>query len=112
MEFKDSDYRVWFDAAAATVFFEGSLRLATADYKPLSDMLDAVTARKPPSLTLNLRDLHFMNSSGINTLYKFVVNLRKAASTRLIVRGDSSIGWQVKSLPNIKRFLPTADVSL
>lgn len=111
-EIRDDAYRVWFDPRTTTVFFEGSLRLSTADYKPIAELLQQSVAGDPSYLTLNLSELTFLNSSGINTLYKFVISLRKRGSIKLTVLGSSSIGWQSKSLSNIKRFLPGATLTL
>ena len=39
-DIKGPGYRVWFDAPARTVHFEGVLRLSTSEYKPIEDLLD------------------------------------------------------------------------
>ncbi len=112
MEVRDSTYRVWFDESSSTVFFEGSLRLGTADYRPISELLDAVLAKNLPVLTLHMLELNFLNSSGINTLYKFAISLRKRGSTLVTVRGTTVIAWQTKSLANLKKFLPTITIEM
>lgn len=112
MEVRDSSYRVWYDAPTSTVFFEGSLRLGTAEYEPISKLLDEVVAQRPSHLTLHMLDLNFCNSSGINTLYKFAINLRKIGLARVTVRGASAIAWQQKSLGNLKKFLPTIEIDV
>ena len=112
MEVRDSSYRVWYDASTSTVFFEGSLRLGTAEYEPISRLLDQVVALRSAHLTLNMLDLSFCNSSGINTLYKFAINLRKLGATQVTVRGSAAIAWQQKSLGNLKKFLPTIEIDV
>jgi hypothetical protein len=61
---------------------------------------------------LHLRELAFLNSSGINTLYKFAIALRKRGGVKLTVLASSEISWQGKSLPNVKKFLPTAELAI
>ncbi|MCB9703846.1 MAG: hypothetical protein H6711_18260 [Myxococcales bacterium] len=112
MEVSDSSYRVWYDPTNSTVYFEGSLRLGTADYEPITRLLHDVLAGNPPHLTLHMLELVFLNSSGINTLYKFAIALRKQGKTAVSVRGAASIPWQTKSLANLKKFLPTIEIDV
>lgn len=105
MEIKGANYRVWHDPADVTVHFEGMLRLSgTAEYVPLEDLLNKVLLTNPESVTLDLRTLSFLNSSGINVLYKFAIAMRKQGDMQLVVLGTKSTPWHGKSLPNLKKF--------
>ncbi len=112
LEFAEKGFRVWYEPESYTVFFEGTLRLNTRQYKPLSEMLQTILRTNPQTITLHLRELSFLNSSGINTLYKFAIALRKQSSVGLIILSSRTIAWQAKSLPNIKRFLPSASLEV
>jgi hypothetical protein len=57
---------------------------------------------KPATATMDLRRLEFLNSSGINHLFKFAVKLRNQTPTELVVLGSSEIPWQQKSLKNLR----------
>jgi hypothetical protein len=108
-EIRDTDYRVWHDEASATLCFEGSIRLRPHDYEPLWSFIVAALDRRPPALTLDLSKLVFLNSSGINAIYKLAVEMRKRGGVKLVVvAGDGA--WQKKSLPNLKRFLPDVEL--
>lgn len=109
---KGPGYRVWFEAEAATVHFEGSLRLGTAEYAPITDLLNQVLAARPPRITLRMTELVFLNSSGINTLYKFVISIRKLGDLAVHVEAASAITWQGKSLPNLRKFLPSITLTM
>lgn len=111
-EIKGPGYRVWFDAAASTVHFEGSLRLGTAEYEPIAALLESVQARQPRAITLRMTDLVFLNSSGINTLYKFVIGIRKSGNLAVHVDASATIPWQSKSLPNLRKFLPSITITM
>lgn len=111
-EIKGQGYRVWYDPSSKTVHFEGVLRLSTSEYKPIEELLDHVLAEGPPMLRLRMTELQFLNSSGINLLYKFAIAVRKKATTELHVHASSAIPWQGKSLPNLKKFLPTIVITL
>ena len=78
MEINTESYNVWYDATNQTIFLKGSLRLSgTEEYKSIVELLNSVVDRGPSIITLNLEKLEFLNSSGINMLSKFVINVRK-----------------------------------
>jgi len=105
MEIKGVNYRVWYDPANVVVSFEGILRLGgPQEYQPIEELLEKVLLSNPKTITLDLRALSFLNSSGINVLYKFAIAMRKRGELQLVVRGSKNVPWQGKSLPNLKKF--------
>ncbi len=72
----------------STVFFKGSLRLrGTEDYAPILEMLKETlqeTSRsQAPAIVLDLRELDFLNSSGITMFSRFVMEARNHAGINL-----------------------------
>ena len=107
MDIIHDDYQVHYDAATATVLCQGSFRLrGTEEYAPILQVLTAAADVKPAMLTLDLRTLRFLNSSGINTLAKFVLHVRQYDATRVVIKGSQDFPWQEKSLKNFQRLLP------
>ena len=106
MEIKTDDYHIWYDPQTATVFFRGFLRLAgMEEYSPVMDLLlSAIT--KSADFTLNLRELEFLNSSGISMLSMFVIKVRDQGNVNLLLQGSDRILWQTKSLKNLQRLMP------
>jgi hypothetical protein len=106
MEIKPDDYQVAFDPATATVICAGSLRLQGGEYAPIETMLAEAADAQSPVITLDVRELQFLNSSGINAISKFVLRVRKHNASRVVVRGNNQYPWQKKSLANLERLLP------
>lgn len=111
MEIKTNDYRVWADGA--TIHYEGTMRLSGTDaYAPILEIMQAVLATQPQAIVLDLTELEFLNSSGINLLAKFTIEVRKKGNIGLSVKGSTRIPWQSKSLPNLKKLYPAVELEI
>jgi hypothetical protein len=111
MEIKTNEYRVWADGA--TLHYEGTMRLSGTDaYAPILEIMQGVLATRPKTIVLDLTELEFLNSSGINLLAKFTIEVRKQPDVGLAVRGSTRIPWQSKSLPNLKKLHPAVDLEI
>ncbi len=107
MDIVHEDYQVRFDEANGVVTCQGSFRLRGAEeYQPILDLLIRAADAMPSTLTLDVRELQFLNSSGINTLSKFVLQVRKHQASQVVIRATPSFPWQAKSLKNFQRLLP------
>ena len=106
-EVKGKHYEVECDPDSATIYFKGDIALGgPKDYAPIVNLLDQVANLNPPIITLNVKELAFLNSSGISMLSKFVQGMRKKKATQLVVLGSKKMPWQSKSLKNLERLLP------
>ena len=106
------DYLVQHDSESETITFKGFLRLnGMNEYRPIMDMmLDVV--EQSSSCTVDLRELEFLNSSGISMLSMFVVKVRDGQSTQLSFIGSNKVLWQTRSLKNLKRLMPSLEIEL
>ncbi|RKZ48532.1 MAG: hypothetical protein DRR16_13420 [Candidatus Parabeggiatoa sp. nov. 3] len=113
MEIKTDDYAVTYDPETAIVVCKGSLLLSSAEeYAPILDLLTTAADEQSTKLTVDVKELEFLNSSGINTFTKFVVKVRKKQTLQLEAVGYGSIPWQVRLLKNLQRLLPTLALKL
>lgn len=111
MEIKTEDYSVYYNQSTATVNCQGTLRLSgMEEYTPIIQLLHKVLEQKPATVTLNLQDLQFLNSSGINVLSKFVIKVRQKKDVSMVVQGSKQIPWQGKSLKNFQRLMPNLEL--
>ena len=112
-EIQGEDYSIQYDRESVTVSFKGELSLGDpAEYAPIVELLDSVANPEPPTITLNLKKLEFVNSSGISMLSKFVISVRKKKTIQLLVLGSHDVPWQQKSLKNLEKLLPTLKLEL
>src|SRR5690242_4905529 len=110
-EISGEEYIVQYDAATATVFFQGSLSLTgIEDFAPISQLLEAAIDNAVSKLTLDVRQLEFLNSSGISVLSRFVIKARNQLQTALVVQGAENIIWQKRSLKNLQRLMPAMEL--
>jgi hypothetical protein len=111
MEIKSNEYRVW--SQGNTIYFEGTMRLSgTEAYAPINALMDEVLAENPSSVVLDLTELEFLNSSGINLLAKFTIAVRKQPGVSISVKGAQRIPWQGKSLPNLRKLHPALELQI
>ena len=106
-------YSVAYEPETATVNLQGSMRLGDMrEYGAIEKFLNQVIEQEPPVITLNLQNLKFCNSSGINMLSKFVINAREQNKVLIVVKGSTGIPWQGKSLKNLQRLMPSLTLEL
>jgi hypothetical protein len=112
MEVFDKEYSIVYQADTATVTCKGSLSLnGSQEYEPMLKLLLQASTQPIEQLTLDVRDLTFLNSSGINTFTKFIIHVRKQNELRLKIVGREAIAWQVKLSRNLQRLLPTLEIT-
>jgi hypothetical protein len=102
MEVRESEFLVRFSPENATIYFSGALRLANVKaYEGVGKLL-AEAGAQVATLTLDFKELKFLNSSGITALSLFVVSSRKAGKPQLKLVGSKANAWQQKSLANFQ----------
>jgi hypothetical protein len=107
MEVSGDSYRAQYVPERHVVRCEGAYSLdGVEEYGAISQLLNEAATGEHETLTLDLRDLTFLNSSGINILSRFVIAVRRKGEFGLRVLGSRSIPWQTKSLINFQRLMP------
>jgi hypothetical protein len=97
----------------STVLFKGALRLSgTEDYAPILDMLKETLINPATPVVLDLRELDFLNSSGITMLSRFVIEARDHAGIDVQVLASEAVSWHARSLRNLQRLMPTLSIHL
>ena len=102
-EIKTTEFVVTYDPETATVVFQGILRVhGYTSYLPIERLLSDIVAQKPPTITLDIHALEFINSSGIDVLYRFAYKAHSQARSQLVVRRLAQGGpWQERLVRTI-----------
>ncbi|MEA5533981.1 slr1659 superfamily regulator [Crocosphaera sp. XPORK-15E] len=112
-EIKGEDYRIFYDSEGTIINFQGDLSLEGAkEYEPIIELLENVVSNAPSQITLDLKELAFLNSSGISMLSKFVLSFRNNNQIQLVILGSDEMPWQKKSLKNLKKLLPNLTLEI
>lgn len=113
MEIKTDTYQITYNNTRHTIYLQGSLRLnGTNEYSSISELLNRVVEIEPEKIILDIKELKFLNSSGINMLSKFVIHVRKRQNIQMSIVGIKEIPWQSKSLKNLQRLMPSLVLDL
>ncbi len=106
MELKGENYRISYDPLTGTITCQGGLRLqGIKGYASVMELLNDIADLKPETIILDMRELRFLNSSGIATFSKFVIRVRNTKASQLIIRGTREFPWQTVSLKNMRRLM-------
>ena len=97
----------------STVHFKGALRLSgTEDYAPILDMLKETLVGSARPIVLDIRELDFLNSSGITMLSRFVIEARDHTGIDVQVLASETVPWHARSVRNLQRLMPTLSIHL
>lgn len=110
-EIAGENYRIHYQADKNILLCSGCLRLLPVEYKPLHDLLDKLSRERLPALTLDFRQLEYLNSTGMALLAHFIADIGKQENTRIRVLGQTTVAWQKKSLTSLLRLAPSLDLT-
>jgi len=106
-------FDVQLEEKTSTVLFKGAIRLCgTEDYAPILDMLQETLINPATPIVLDLRELEFLNSSGITMLSRFVIQARDHTGIDLQVLASEAVPWHARSLKNLQRLMPGLSIHL
>ena len=110
LEIKGQAYHVYYDPNSKTIHLKGKIRLrGMEEYTEIINFLDSIFQKETETLTLDIRCLEILNSSGTNMLSRFFIGIRKQKKNRnhMSIIASQDILWQVKLLKNLQRLMPS-----
>ena len=111
MEFKTDIFSACYNEESNTVSLQGCIRSGDPEiYKQLDNVFQDAQKNNKLSLIWDLRALNDISSAGLGVLYRFAASKRENKDFALRIKANSSVYWQERSLPNIKKFLPSVQL--
>jgi len=111
MEIKQDKYTIAYKKKDRLVKMSGTLRLQDKDeYRVIFELLTkAANETTGLPLTLDMKGLVFLNSSGISSLSLFIIKMRQLDKDTTI-KGSKTIPWQIKSLSNFQKLYGKVEI--
>ena len=107
IEIRGDEYAMTYDPTTATITCHGTFRqYGTTGYHEIEHLFEQVANQKSPVITVDMKDLEFLNSSGINAFSKFIITVRNYAISRIVILGNPEIVWQIRTFENLQRLMP------
>jgi hypothetical protein len=98
---------------SSTVRLGGTLRLQGKEqYLEIMGLLESAIQAANGSLTIDMTDLNFLNSSGVSSLSIFIIQAREAGHKSIKIIGSGKHSWQAKSLKNFQKLWKQIEVEL
>lgn len=113
MDIQTDKYHVAYQPDQAAVFCSGSLMLnGVQAYESILELLKQAAEEQPESLDIDIRELKFLNSSGINMMTKFVMYVSdiKMLDLKITIVVYQQVAWQRKLAVNLQRLMPTLQI--
>jgi hypothetical protein len=112
-DIKGESFEVRSEDGNSTIVFKGALRLSgMEDYAPILDLLKSTLANPVKPIVIDLRELDFLNSSGITMFSRFVIEVRDHTGLNLQFLASEAIHWHARSLKNLQRLMPSLIIQL
>ena len=110
---RGESFEILVEVESSTVVFKGALRLSgTQDYAPILEMLKGTLVNPVSPIVIDVRELDFLNSSGITMFSRFVIAARECAGVDLHFLASESVPWHARSLKNLQRLMPALKIRL
>jgi hypothetical protein len=99
------EYKVLYDPVAQKIAWSGVVRLREEEYQLIAELLEKAANSQAEEITVDLRELSFLNSGGINILSRFLLKVRNHQTSNLTILANQAHAWQRKSLRNLQRLM-------
>ncbi|MDM8550126.1 hypothetical protein QUF72_08620 [Desulfobacterales bacterium HSG2] len=114
MQIADENYKVSYNSSTGTITCEGVMDLRGKEaYKSVAKLFQDVVNETPETIVLDIRELEFLNSSGITTIGAgLVIKVRKKGASKFVVHCSKAFPWQERSIKGVMKLMPTLELKL
>jgi len=111
MEVKDNNYKITYNPETGIIVCAGSFELRGKEgYAEIAELFKNVVESKAPLIILDMKELEFLNTTGITTLGGFIIGVRKKGESRLKIIGSRQYSWQARSLKGLRKLMPNMEL--
>jgi len=101
MILQDENYMVSFENDV--IEMSGKLSLMTEDYDEIEKLFKKIIDKKPTLLTLDIKNLEYLNSSGIKTIcVALILEIAELENHQLKILCSNKFTWQKETIPALK----------
>jgi len=112
MEVLGKKFGVRFDMKTATIrcygIFDGQ---GKEEYRAIVGLFKEVVDLAPKLITLDVREVEFLNSSGISAIGSgLMIPVRTKGESRLAIHCSTEFPWQRRSMEGLARLMPDVEL--
>lgn len=101
MQIEGEGYKVVYDEDMLTI--SGKLSLMLEEYEVLEDFFSEILESGPSELTLNIKDLEYLNSSGIKTIcVGLLLEADEIDALQMKILCSKRFTWQKETVPTFE----------
>lgn len=109
MEIKEERYRIGYEQNVIEI--SGKLSIMSEGYERIEAFFKEVVGSGPAELTLDIRNLEYLNSSGIKALcIGLILEIETRENLRLNIRCSKRHRWQQETVPTFKDLIGNLNI--
>jgi len=109
MRIDGEDYQIAYENGVISI--SGKLSLMLEDYKIIEDLFENVIASAPRELTLDIRNLEYLNSSGIKTIcVGLILEAADIDGLGMKILCSGQYTWQKETVPTFEDLMDNMEI--
>lgn len=109
MEIQTKGYKVEYMNNVLTI--SGKLSMMVEDYSEIEAFFEKVMASRPSKIVLDIRNLEYMNSSGIKTIcVNLILEAADIKNHHMQILCSNKYAWQRETIPAFKALMDNMEI--
>ncbi|QTA91143.1 hypothetical protein [Desulfonema magnum] len=109
MNLEGDGYTITYKDNIITIF--GKLSLMLEDYEELEDFFEEVIRTEPSEITLDIRNLEYLNSSGIKTIcVSLILEADDIEDIQMKILCSNQYTWQKETIPTFEDLMDDMEI--
>jgi len=109
MNIKGENYQITYENNV--IRLSGKLSLMLEDYRKIEELFQEVIETQPKELTLDIRELEYLNSSGIKTIcVSLILEADDIEGLCMKIVCSKKYTWQLETIPTFKDLMDEIEI--